>query len=126
MNDTRSGKKRSKAALLAILVGIPWLVQCRGIPQAEPQRMNFLLITADDLEWTSVGVYGSTVDNITPNIDKLASEGIRFTNGHVTIAVCQPSRQTLMSGKLEETCVESTAIESPLARSRTSCAMAGE
>ena len=90
---------RSRAALLAVLLGIPWLVQCRGVPQAEPQRMNFLLITADDLEWTSVGVYGSTVDNITPNIDKLASEGIRFTNGHVTIAVCQPSRQTLMTGR---------------------------
>ncbi|MEE2900327.1 MAG: sulfatase, partial [Gemmatimonadota bacterium] len=61
--------------------------------------MNFLLITADDLEWTSVGAYGSTVDGITPNIDRLASEGLRFTNGHVTIAVCQPSRQTLMTGR---------------------------
>ncbi len=48
--------------------------------------MNFLLITADDLEWTSVGAYGSAVDGITPNIDGLASEGLRFTNGYVTIA----------------------------------------
>ena len=91
--------KRSKAALVAVLLGIPWLIQCRGVAEAEPQRMNFLLITADDLEWTSVGVYGSTVDGITPNIDQLASEGIRFTNGHVTVAVCQPSRQTLMTGR---------------------------
>ena len=99
MNDMRSGMNRSKAALLAVFVAIPWLVQCRGIAEAEPQHLNFLLITADDLEWTSVGVYGSSVDNITPNIDRLASEGIRFTNAHVTIAVCQPSRQTLMTGR---------------------------
>ena len=61
--------------------------------------INFLLITADDLEWSSVGVYGSQVENITPNIDKLAAEGLRFTNAHVNIAVCQPSRQSLMTGR---------------------------
>ncbi len=77
---------------LFILV-VPAIVGCQSEvvePQAEP--INFLLITTDDLEWTSVGVYGSKVDRITPNIDRLASEGMRFTNGHVTIAVCQPSR----------------------------------
>jgi len=70
-----------------------------GCAVPEPAPLNFLLITADDLQWTSVGVYGSKVDGITPNIDKLASEGLRFTNAHVTIAVCQPSRQTLMTGR---------------------------
>jgi len=66
----------------------------------EPEQpVNFLLITADDLEWSSVGVYGSQVENITPNIDRLASEGLRFTNAHVNIAVCQPSRQSLMTGR---------------------------
>jgi N-sulfoglucosamine sulfohydrolase len=63
------------------------------------RAVNFLLITADDLEWSSVGVYGSRVNDITPNIDKLASEGLRFTHAHVNIAVCQPSRQSLMTGR---------------------------
>ena len=99
MNGVRSGMNRSRAAFFAVLLGIPWLLQGCSAGQDQPQRLNFLLITADDLEWTSVGVYGSAVDGITPNIDKLASEGIRFTNGHVTIAVCQPSRQTLMTGR---------------------------
>ena len=63
------------------------------------QPVNFLLITADDLEWSSVGVYGSQVENITPSIDKLAAEGLRFTNAHVNIAVCQPGRQSLMTGR---------------------------
>ncbi len=67
--------------------------------QEPDQPVNFLLITADDLEWSSVGIYGSQVENITPNIDQLASEGLRFTNAHVNIAVCQPSRQSLMTGR---------------------------
>ena len=91
-----SGRVRSAAAIcLAILM----LSACASPEAPEAEPLNFLLITADDLEWSSVGVYGSNVENITPNIDRLASEGIRFTNAHVTIAVCQPSRQTLMTGR---------------------------
>jgi N-sulfoglucosamine sulfohydrolase len=68
---------------------------------AEPgtKRPSILLITVDDLNWDSVGVYGSKVPGVTPNIDKLAAEGIRFTNAHVQAAVCQPSRSVLMTGR---------------------------
>ena len=62
-------------------------------------RPNILLITADDLNYDSVGVYGCKVKNITPNIDALARQGVRFLHGHVTIAVCQPSRSVLMTGR---------------------------
>jgi N-sulfoglucosamine sulfohydrolase len=85
--------KRPVIILFAILC-----VNSCGV-QEPSQPVNFLLITADDLEWSSVGVYGSQVENITPHIDKLASEGLRFTNAHVNIAVCQPSRQSLMTGR---------------------------
>ena len=60
--------------------------------------MNILLITADDLNWNSVGVYGSKTPDVTPNIDRLAGEGIQFNHAHVTIAVCQPSRGALGGG----------------------------
>jgi len=60
--------------------------------------LNFLFITADDLNYNSVGCFGNPTDAITPNLDRLASEGICFDNAHVTIAVCQPSRQSLMTG----------------------------
>ena len=60
---------------------------------------NILLITADDMNWDSVGVYGCPVAETTPNIDRLATSGIRFEHGHVTIAVCQPSRSTIMTGR---------------------------
>jgi len=62
-------------------------------------RVNVVLITADDMNYNSPGCFGCGVPGITPNIDRLAAEGIRFTNAHVTIAVCQPSRQVLMTGR---------------------------
>jgi N-sulfoglucosamine sulfohydrolase len=61
--------------------------------------VNILLITADDLNCSSVGAYGCDVPGVTPNIDRLASEGVRFEHGHVTIAVCQPSRGALATGR---------------------------
>jgi len=62
-------------------------------------RLNVLLITADDMNCDSVGVYGSKTPDITPNIDRLAGEGMRFARAHVTIAVCQPCRSVLMTGR---------------------------
>ena len=64
-----------------------------------PARPNLLFITADDMNYDSPGCYGSRTPDITPNIDSLASEGMAFTNAHVTIAVCMPSREVLMTGR---------------------------
>lgn len=61
--------------------------------------LNVLLITADDLNYNSVGAYGCTIPDITPNIDKLAGQGMRFTNAYVNISICQPSRQSMMTGR---------------------------
>ncbi len=61
--------------------------------------MNFLLITADDMNYDAPGCFGCRTPNITPNLDRLAAEGMRFETAHVTIAVCQPSRQCLMTGR---------------------------
>ncbi|MFT7670674.1 MAG: N-sulfoglucosamine sulfohydrolase [Planctomycetota bacterium] len=64
-----------------------------------PTGLNLLLVVADDLNWDSVGAYGCEVPDITPNIDRLASEGMRFEHAHVTVAVCQPSRHVLLTGR---------------------------
>lgn len=64
----------------------------------ENTPVNIVLITADDLNWNSVGVYGCEVDSITPNIDQLAADGLYFNNAHVTVAVCQPSRGVMLTG----------------------------
>ncbi|WP_044212711.1 sulfatase [Flammeovirga sp. OC4] len=72
---------------------------CIGARVAQGQTPNILLITADDMDYYSLGVNGSKVDEITPNLDKLADEGVRFTNAHVTVAVCQPSRGVIGTGR---------------------------
>jgi hypothetical protein len=69
------------------------LVLNRGVP-----GRSILLITADDMNWDSVGVYGCPVEETTPNIDRLSSEGIQFDYGYVQVAVCTPSRQVMLSG----------------------------
>jgi len=63
------------------------------------KRPNILLITADDMNWDAPGCFGGQTPDITPNIDRLASEGMRFAYAHITIAVCQPSRSVLMTGR---------------------------
>ena len=66
---------------------------------ANTKGPNFLFVTADDMNYDSPGCYGSTTPDITPNIDSLAGESVAFTNAHVTIAVCMPSREVLMTGR---------------------------
>jgi len=61
------------------------------------QKPNVLIIYVDDLGYGDMSCYGATKIN-TPHLDKLASEGLRFTNGHSTSATCTPSRYALMTG----------------------------
>ena len=59
-------------------------------------RPNVLLILFDDMGFAHLGCYGSTID--TPNIDRLASEGLRYSNFHVT-PLCSPTRASLLTGR---------------------------
>jgi arylsulfatase A len=59
---------------------------------------NVVVILADDLGWTDLGCYGNKF-NETPNIDKLANSGIRFTNAYAACPVCSPTRASIMTGK---------------------------
>ena len=68
-------------------------------PRKPDKRLNLLLITADDMNCDSVGAFGGQVAGATPNIDRLASQGMKFEHAHVTIAVCQPCRSVLLTGR---------------------------
>ncbi len=65
---------------------------------APKKRPNVLLLVADDMNWDSPGCFGGAAPEITPNIDRLADEGIRFFNAHVNIAICTPSRSVMLTG----------------------------
>ncbi|MHC4122751.1 MAG: sulfatase [Planctomycetota bacterium] len=62
------------------------------------KKLNFVFILIDDLGWADLGCYGSSFYE-TPNIDKLASEGMRFTQAYAASPVCSPTRASILSGK---------------------------
>jgi arylsulfatase A-like enzyme len=65
---------------------------------ADPSKPNVVFILADDLGWTDLGCQGSKYYE-TPNIDRLAAQGLRFTNGYTCGPNCQPTRAALLSGQ---------------------------
>ena len=80
-----------------ILFKVPGLMLLAGC-NPTPEKPNILILTVDDMSCSSVGVYGSDVDNITPNIDKLATESFRFEHAYVNYSICNPSRSTILTG----------------------------
>jgi arylsulfatase A len=69
--------------------------QTRASIEGKP---NFVFILIDDLGWADVGCYGSTFHE-TPNIDRLAQQGMRFTNAYAACPVCSPTRASIMTGR---------------------------
>lgn len=66
--------------------------------KAITERPNLVLIIADDLAWNDVGCYGHPTLR-TPNMDRLAREGMRFTRAFVTASSCSPSRASMLTGR---------------------------
>ena len=83
---------KTKLAFLAALSGLLSLFPAR----AEEAKPNVIFIMADDLGNADIGYHGSDIK--TPNIDKLANEGVRLENFH-GMPVCTPSRAALMTGR---------------------------
>lgn len=81
----------TRAALAFLSSSLAW------VHADHATKPNVLLIVADDLGYGDVGCYGATAIK-TPNIDRLAADGVRFTDAHAPAAVCQPSRYAILSG----------------------------
>jgi arylsulfatase A len=64
----------------------------------EAGKPNIIFILGDDLGWAELGCYGNTF-NETPNLDKLAKQGMRFTDAYAAAPVCSPYRAALMTGQ---------------------------
>ncbi|MFW5693316.1 MAG: sulfatase, partial [Thermoguttaceae bacterium] len=85
---------RNRATLPFILVAV--FLACPFATAAE--KPNLILILADDLGWGDLGCYGHPFFE-TPNLDRLAAEGVRFTSGYAASCVCSPTRSSIMTGK---------------------------
>ncbi len=70
-------------------------------PEAQTGRPNILLILADDLGYGDLGVYGAA-DTRTPNLDRLARAGTRFTDFYANAAVCTPTRAAFITGRYQQ------------------------
>ena len=94
MNTRRDFLKAAGAGAAALAAGQPFAAP-RGRQVDSP---NVLIITTDDMNWDSAGAFGNPIPNITPHIDRLAEEGMRFGRAHVTTPVCVPAREAMFSG----------------------------
>jgi arylsulfatase A-like enzyme len=70
----------------------------RSAPQSALRRPNVVFILADDLGWADLGCYGSKFYE-TPNLDRLAKQGMRFTDAYAAANVCSPTRAAILTGK---------------------------
>ncbi len=83
-----------------ILLTAFFLVACCHPARAEDSRRrpNVVFFLVDDLGWTDVGCFGSSLYE-TPNIDRLAEEGVRFTDAYAACHVCSPTRASILTGR---------------------------
>lgn len=92
--------KKIRLSITSLLILIIFLTAANAKAQRKKVKKklpNIVFIYADDLGYGDLGAYGAT-ELKTPNMDKLAKEGIRFTNGYATSATCTPSRYGLLTG----------------------------
>ncbi len=78
-----------------LLLVIVFFSLTRGFAAEKP---NFIVLISDDISYDDLGCYGS-LNGRTPNIDKLAGEGIKFTNAYLTASSCSPSRSSILTGR---------------------------
>lgn len=105
--------KMNKFRILVLLV-ISIFSGCSNNKNIE--KPNILLILADDLGWSDLGCYGGEIN--TPNLDKLAQEGIRFTQFHNT-SKCFPSRACLLTGMYAQQCGYDKTYKDPIKNALT-------
>lgn len=84
-------------AIAALLLLVPLV----GLCQDRPDKPNVILILADDMGYGDIGVHSSQ-DIPTPHIDRIAREGVRFTNAYANGSFCTPTRAALMSCRYQQ------------------------
>lgn len=101
MKHTRNNKLLISTYNLLLVLAVSVLIGCQqseSVKEEPNTKPNIIYILADDLGYGDLGVYGQKKIK-TPHIDKLAKEGMLFTNHYSGSTVCAPSRASLMTGK---------------------------
>lgn len=96
----------ARAILVRPVMAVRWLLLAlasvaplaAGADAARPRPPNVVVFLLDDLGWRDLGCYGSPFHD-TPNIDRLAEDGVRFTDAYAACHVCSPTRASLLTGK---------------------------
>lgn len=83
--------------LIPLVLIFAYLLGCNASEEIVERSPNIVLIFTDDQGYNDLGVFGSP-DILTPNLDQMASEGMKFTNFYVAQAVCSASRAALLTG----------------------------
>lgn len=101
VDDVRTDNCTRRSFLKAVGLGAAGLVVPASGAQTKVTagpKPNIVFVLADDLGWAELGCYGSTF-NETPNLDRLAGQGVRFTDAYAAAPVCSPFRAALMTGQ---------------------------
>ncbi|MCL3781140.1 DUF4976 domain-containing protein [Prolixibacteraceae bacterium JC049] len=88
---------KNKILLPAFMIGAV-MMGCNASDQKKTKQPNIIYIMSDDHAYQAISAYGGKI-NHTPNIDRLADEGVVFTNSFVTNSICAPSRAVMLTGK---------------------------
>ena len=91
--------KRGLVTYYLLFVIMLFCIGCTAPEKSKDLPLNILIATLDDMGYGTTGVEGCMVPGISPNIDKLALEGILFTHGFVMSSTCGPSRSAILSGR---------------------------
>ncbi len=93
--------------MIKLLVTMSFVCECFSVAAAEKlketlppkeSQTNFVFFLVDDLGWADLQCFGSTFHE-TPNIDRLAASGMKFTNAYAACPVCSPTRASIMTGR---------------------------
>ena len=90
-----------RAGLFAVVIACGLILTCGLLPAGESSARrppNIIFILADDLGWAEPGCYGNKF-NETPNLDRMARQGIRFTEAYAAAPVCSPYRASFLTGQ---------------------------
>ena len=85
--------------LVGLLLGSSVLLRAED---AKPARPNIVILYADDMGWGDLGAQNPESKIPTPNLDRLASQGLRLTDAHSSSGICTPSRYAMLHGRYRE------------------------